>query len=73
MNDRDLGFAGMVAAGMSPAEAWQVIRDDLLAEPRVLAMLRDMERDPTPAVRAALDYSRQRWAEHGLRAPWDEL
>ena len=31
--DRTPGFVGLLAAGYTPAEAWQVIRDDLAAHP----------------------------------------
>jgi hypothetical protein len=65
----DLGFTGLLAEGLSPAEAWQVIRDELLAEPGAVAIILGLER--TEQGRRALAWSRAQWAEHGLTAPWD--
>jgi hypothetical protein len=66
----DLGFLGLVGAGMTPAEAWQVIHDDLAAEPGAAAILRELDR--TADGRKALAWSRQQWAAHGLPPPWEE-
>jgi hypothetical protein len=67
----DLGFAGLLAEGLSPADAWQAIRDDLAAEPAALAVIAELDRDEEG--RAALAWSRQQWAAHGLAPPWDGL
>jgi hypothetical protein len=64
-----LGFAGMLQAGIDPREAWQEIRDGI--DGGVLAVIAELER--TPDGRAALDYSRQRWAAYGLAPPWEDL
>ena len=64
--ERDLGFAGMVAAGVPPESAWQAIRDDLVACPGALALLRQLDPD-------SLRWARQRWAAHGLPPPWEGL
>lgn len=63
---REPGFAGMTAAGVSPADAWQQIRDDLIACPGALALLQQLDPD-------SLRWSRQRWAAHGLPPPWEGL
>jgi hypothetical protein len=65
-----LGFLGLMDMGMTPAEAWQVIHDDLQAEPGALAIIRDLDRDPEG--QEALAWSRQQWASHGLPPPWEE-
>ena len=69
--DRTPGFVGLLAAGYTPAEAWQVIRDDLAAHPQARAVI-DGLRD-TPDGEAALDCSRAMWGRHGLPAPFDNL
>jgi len=66
----ELGFLGLVDMGMTPAEAWQVIHDDLANEPGALAILMDLE--ASPAGREVLALSRQQWAAHGLPPPWTE-
>lgn len=68
--DHELGFAGMIAAGMTSAEAWQAIRDDINT-PEVRAIFADMA--STADGRAALECARAAWARHGLSAPWDDL
>lgn len=68
---RELGFAGMLAAGMTPAEAWQLIRADLTASPEARAIYAGLETDPDG--RAALAWSRAQWAAKGLPAPFDDL
>jgi hypothetical protein len=65
-----LGFLGLVDAGMTPSEAWQVIHDDLAAEPGALAIIKDL--DSTPEGQETLAWSRQQWAVHGLPPPWEE-
>jgi hypothetical protein len=65
-----LGFRGLLDAGMTPEEAWQVIHDDLAAEPGALAILMSMAQDPKG--QEALDWSRRQWAAHGLPPPWTE-
>ena len=65
-----LGFRGLLDAGMTPADAWQAIHDDLTAEPAAVAILRDL--DSTPEGQEALAWSRQQWAAYGLPPPWEE-
>ena len=64
--DRELGLAGVLGAGMPPEAAWQIIRDDLAADPGALALVRQL--DP-----ASLEWSRQQWARYGLPVPWEGL
>jgi hypothetical protein len=64
-----LGFAGLVELGMTEAEAWQVIHDDLVSS-GAMAIIAELERDEPG--RAALDWSRQQWAAHGLPPPWED-
>ena len=66
----EMGFLGLIEMGMTPAEAWQVIHDDLLAEPGALRLIKALE--GTEGGRAALLGSRQRWSAHGLPPPWEE-
>ena len=66
----DLGFLGLVDAGMTPAEAWQVIHDDLEREPGALAIIKDLDRDPQG--QEVLAVSRRQWAAHGLPPPWED-
>jgi len=66
-----LGFAGLLDAGYTPRQAWQIIRDDLAAHPDACAVFTTMASDPQG--RAALDWVRGQWARHGLPAPFDEL
>jgi hypothetical protein len=66
----DLGFAGMLAAGYTAQEAWQIIHDDLMADPRAQAIIAALEADDEG--RAALDWSRLEWAQHGLPPPWED-
>jgi hypothetical protein len=68
---REPGFLGMVAAGATPAEAWQSIRDEAAADPGTRAIFADLE--STEEGRAALEASRQAWRRHGLPAPFDGL
>ena len=70
MADRELGYTGLLAVGHTPQEAWQIIRDGIIARPEVWAVFEAMK---DPEGRAALDWARQRWAEHGLPAPFDDL
>jgi hypothetical protein len=65
-----LGFQGLLDAGHTPAEAWRIIRADLNAEPGALRVIRGLE--ATPEGRAALAWSRQQWAAHGLTPPWED-
>ena len=69
MADRELGFAGMLAAGVDPRAAWERVRA-LCADPAVRAVLAELQR--TPDGRAALAYSHQRWAAYGFPPPWEE-
>jgi hypothetical protein len=66
---RDLGFAGLLAAGHTPAEAWQILRDDTGPEAR--AIFADLA--STEAGRVALDWARAQWAKYGLPPPWEDL
>jgi hypothetical protein len=65
----DLGFAGLLAAGLTPVEAWAEVRKTT-AHPAVRAIIADLA--STEDGRAALEFSRQRWARHGLRPPWED-
>ena len=69
MAEQDLGFAGMLAAGTDPRTAYEHVRA-LCSDPTVRAVLAELQR--TPDGRAALDYSRRRWAAYGLPPPWEE-
>ena len=66
----ELGFAGLLAAGYTPKQAWQMIREQV-AEPEVRTIITNLE--GTADGRAALAWSRRAWAAHGLPAPWDDL
>jgi hypothetical protein len=65
----ELGFAGLLQAGVDPRQAWQQIRDSI--DDGVLRVIAELER--TPEGRAALAYSRERWAAYGLEPPWEGL
>lgn len=67
--DRELGFAGMLAVGMDPQEAYDLIRQES-NHPGVRAIIAELRESEQG--RAALEYSRQRWAEYGLTPPWDD-
>lgn len=69
MTDRELGLAGLVAAGIPPADAWAEIRR-ACDNPETRAILDHLA--STPEGRAALDGSRRAWARHGLPAPFDD-
>jgi hypothetical protein len=69
MAGRDLGFAGMLAAGIDPRDAYEQVRA-ACSDPAVRAVLAELQR--TPEGRAALAYSRQRWAAYGFPPPWEE-
>lgn len=69
-DDRMLGYAGMIAAGMTPVEAWQEIRAAAM-DPEVRPIFAEMER--TEEGREALDCARAAWARKGLPAPFDDL
>jgi hypothetical protein len=69
--DRELGFAGLLAAGKTPQEAWQVIRDGLMADPGAMAVIAALTE--TEDGRASLEWSRAGWARHGLTPPWEDL
>lgn len=64
----ELGFTGLIAAGRTPEEAWAEIRAGL-QDPEVRAIIADL--GTTEEGRAALAWSREQWAEHGMIAPWD--
>ena len=65
--DRLLGFAGMVAAGKDPAEAWNEIHRSC-QDSAAAAIFADL--NETEEGRAALDYSRRLWADRGFPPPW---
>jgi hypothetical protein len=69
MAEQELGFAGMLAAGIDPQDAYEQVRA-ACADPAVRAVLAELPR--TPEGRAALAYSRERWAAYGLPPPWEE-
>jgi hypothetical protein len=68
MAEVELGFAGMLAAGVNPHAAWARIRANA-QDPAVQAVIAELRR--TPQGRAALEYSRRRWAAYGLPPPWE--
>jgi hypothetical protein len=51
-------------------EAWQVIHDDLIANPAAVAIIRELDRDPHS--QEALSWSRRQWAAWGLPPPWED-
>jgi hypothetical protein len=67
--DDDLGFSGMLTAGMAPRQAWEALREQC-SDPSVLAALEVLRRSPHG--QAVLDRSRQAWAAHGLPPPWED-
>jgi hypothetical protein len=69
MAGRELGFAGMLAAGTNPRTAYEQVRA-ACSDPAVRAILAELQR--TAEGRAALDYSRQRWAAYGFPPPREE-
>lgn len=66
--DRKLGFAGMIAAGIDPKQAWDEIHQTCKA-PEIRVIFEQLGQGPEG--QAALEYSRQMWAKHGFPAPWD--
>ena len=68
MTEAELGFAGMLAAGVDPHAAWARIRATA-QDPAVQAIVAELAR--TPQGRAALAHSRARWAAYGLPPPWE--
>ena len=69
MAGQEPGFAGMLAAGTDPRDAYEQVRA-ACADPAVRAVLAELQR--TPQGRAALAYSRARWAAYGFPPPWEE-
>jgi hypothetical protein len=65
----DLGFAGLLAAGLTPEQAWAEVRSTS-THPAVRAIIADL--GSSAEGRAALDWSRQQWARHGLTPPWED-
>lgn len=63
-----LGFAGLTAAGASPKDAWEAIRDRA-SSPETQALLETMRASPHGA--AALETARSQWAAQGLAPPWE--
>lgn len=63
-----LGFAGMVAAGVSPEVAWEEIHRDATSD--LTRPIFDHLRS-TDDGRAALECAAQRWAELGFPPPWE--
>jgi hypothetical protein len=68
--ERVPGYAGMIAAGTDPREAWEQIRAELAASPETRAVIAALAEDEEG--RAALAYSRERWAVHGFPPPWED-
>jgi hypothetical protein len=68
--ERDPGFAALIAEGLTPKQAWQEIRDMYVADPATRAVIDRMRQDK--AGRAALAWSRMMWAGYGLAPPWEE-
>lgn len=66
--DRVLGFAGMIAAGMDPQQAWDEIHQTCQA-PEIRVIFEQLAAGPEG--QAALECSRARWAAYGFPAPWD--
>jgi hypothetical protein len=67
--DYDLGFVGLLKAGYTPEQAWAEVHETA-NHPAVRAIIADL--GTTEEGRAALAYSRERWAAYGLPVPWDE-
>ena len=65
-----VGFSGVLAAGNTPQQAWDTVREQF-RDPSVLAALDVFRRSPHG--RAMLDRSRQAWAARGLPPPWETL
>jgi hypothetical protein len=63
-----LGFIGMIEAGVAPEAAWTEIRETS-KDPAVRAIIAELA--DSEEGRAALQWSRDQWAGHGLTAPWD--
>jgi hypothetical protein len=69
MAEQNLGFAGLLAAGIDPREAYGQVRA-LCADLAMRAVLAELQR--TPEGRAALNSSRERWAAYGFPPPWEQ-
>jgi hypothetical protein len=69
MAERDLGFAGMLAAGIDRRDAYEQVRA-ACADPAVRAILAELRR--TSGGRAVLAFSRARWAANGFPPSWEE-
>jgi hypothetical protein len=63
-----LGFVGLLKAGYTPIQAWAEVRKTA-EDPAVQAVIAEMRKDREG--RAALEWSRQQWAGHGLNPPWE--
>jgi hypothetical protein len=63
--DRELGFAGMLATGMTPLEAWQEIRAAFAVDPETRELVRALPAE-------TLEWSAREWARYGLRPPWED-
>lgn len=70
-SDELAGFAGLLALGYSPEQAWHLIRDATVSDPHARGILEELAR--TPEGRETLQWSRVAWAERGLTPPWAEL
>jgi hypothetical protein len=68
MPKAELGFAGMLAAGVDPQDAWARIHA-AAQDPAVQAVIAELRR--TPRGRAVLATSRRRWAAYRLPPPWE--
>ena len=68
VDPHDLGFAGLIAAGYTPEEAWSMIRRDCY-HPAVRAIIAELRESPEG--RDTLEWSRLEWAQRGMTPPWD--
>lgn len=68
MADRELGFQGMLLAGMDPSQAYAEVRKAAQhpASQAIFAALRE-----TAEGRDALACSARRWAAYGFPPPWE--
>jgi predicted component of type VI protein secretion system len=67
-DDRELGMAGLLMAGYTPAQAWHEIRKAAIQRD-VQAIIAGLK--GTTDGLAALRASRRQWARYGLPPPWD--
>lgn len=63
-----LGFAGMLASGADPQEAYEEIKK-VCRTPEVREILRQLHSGLDGA--EVMEFSRRRWAEYGFPPPWE--